>query len=561
MARKPKALKIAVYLRCSSDDQLDREYTTIDSQREITTLWAHQCVAVANTGGNLSFFLPDSIAKRFAGLPAQFVGEFADPGRTGTNLERPDYKRLAQLVASGDVNVVAVTYLSRLARGDAFSTASYHFKQDGAHIASIEEKFTDDAAGELAMKAQTFVDGFYAMQVSRHTKTKQAAMVAKGYWTGSKVPFGYEAQPVSGGDVSRNGSPSKKAVPTADAVHVVKAFETFVATRSIADVQRYLQGETMERWSIYRAQHLLTCETYRGVLVYGQNRNESAHEAIISAELWEAAQSAFAQRGTGVEIRTANGYQKDERKNDTVYYLRGYVRCVYCGCLMTPSYAGGKDKLTPYYTCTSGGFASKGKAECPIKRVNAGRLHTGVLEEIARVAAHPTRLDGFLREAVRLLPDASGLKNEAEKIKRRQKEAQAQIDRFLDILAKSKMDSPSVMARIKTLENELEATTVALADVQARVIASTARRPDTNALQALWSEFGENWAYLSDAERTEMLTLLVSRVEIEAKEKGTLHLFLQSPPLQVRFLNQSSSLCWTRTSNPLINSQVLRQLS
>jgi len=62
-------LRYAMYLRCSTDDQAEKDFTTIEVQREIAS--QH----VAERGGTLT-------------------GEYVDEGKSGTNLSRPGWIRL-----------------------------------------------------------------------------------------------------------------------------------------------------------------------------------------------------------------------------------------------------------------------------------------------------------------------------------------------------------------------------------------------------------------------------------------------------------------------------------
>jgi hypothetical protein len=80
--------------------------------------------------------------------------------------------------------------------------------------------------------------------------------------------------------------------------------------------------------------------------------------------------------------------------------------------------------------------------------------------------------------------------------------------------------------RIKEIEADKDRLAGQIADLTARIAASTARRPDTEARLALWTDFGTLWEHLTDEERTEMMGLLVEKVEMETNERGVLHLLL-----------------------------------
>src|SRR4051812_48683854 len=91
-------LRYAIYSRCSSDDQAQGDFTTIETQREINR--QH----VLNAGGIL-------------------VREYADEGKSGTNLNRPEWRQLRADAEAGLFDVVVATYMSRIGRGDPYTIA------------------------------------------------------------------------------------------------------------------------------------------------------------------------------------------------------------------------------------------------------------------------------------------------------------------------------------------------------------------------------------------------------------------------------------------------------
>ncbi len=101
--------RYAIYLRCSTDDQKHGDFTTVDTQRDINIR------TVAQKGGT-------------------FVGEYADEGKSGTNLNRPDWKRLLADAQEGLFDAVCVTYMSRLGRGNAFVIAEHELSKCGVRV-------------------------------------------------------------------------------------------------------------------------------------------------------------------------------------------------------------------------------------------------------------------------------------------------------------------------------------------------------------------------------------------------------------------------------------------
>src|SRR5262245_8922447 len=122
MRQRKAGNRYAIYLRCSSDDQAQGDFTTIDTQRELNT---QHIVAQAGT----------------------LVKEYVDEGKTGTNLKRPGWLQLLADAKAGLFDAVCVTYMSRLARGEVYHVAEYLLNEAGVQVELVREKFTPDLAG------------------------------------------------------------------------------------------------------------------------------------------------------------------------------------------------------------------------------------------------------------------------------------------------------------------------------------------------------------------------------------------------------------------------------
>jgi DNA invertase Pin-like site-specific DNA recombinase len=259
--------RYAIYLRCSTDDQKHGDFTTIDAQRE------HNTRHVAQIGGTL-------------------VREYADEGRSGTNLKRTGWQALLRDAEEGLFDAVVVTYMSRLARGEAYHVAEYLLKERGVLIELVRERFTPDLAGHVNKQMTILMDGMYPKMVSQWTKTKMQQMVEKGYVCGQTPTLGYRKVPVTDApDFSGNGKepPKRLVIHDEEAEIVHKAFTILAETAKYNPVVDYLRVATGRKWTIDSATRLLRNDAFRGVLRFGEWVNETAHEPIVSEDLWNAA--------------------------------------------------------------------------------------------------------------------------------------------------------------------------------------------------------------------------------------------------------------------------------
>lgn len=501
-------LRVALYLRCSTDDQRFGDYTTIDTQRSVNR-------AFAQAQG------------------AQVVAEFTDEGKSGTNLSRSGWKTMLAAARERQFDTVIVTYMSRLARGEMYHAAEYLLSEARVTVRPVQEQFTPDLAGAMSKGFKVLLDGMYPLQVSEWTKTALRERAAAGWSTGGPTPFGYRTEPVPGMEPvhlpsGRVKPAPRRRVPDEERrAMALAAFEVMARTDNMAEVQRYLREVAPERaWSIDAVRRMMKSEAYRGVARFGDLVNPSAHEAIVPEELFDTVQQLLAARAS----RPARPvrYHKADRRVPVHFYLAGRVRCGHCDSLMTPGSHQGANSKVGYYECLN---ATKKKAPCPIVRVNASTLHAVALEEIARLVSHPTRFDRLWREAVRHLPDAQEARHALRRIERNLSETRKKAARLLHALkagAAPALINPEIdsLAALETRQKQ-EAQRL-----EGEIAGARAVRPDTAGLRALWSRLVELWDHMSEDERSVVLSSLVESVTLSEKGKGCICLPLCSPLTQ-----------------------------
>lgn len=92
--------QVGVYIRLSRDDGDDRESESVENQRDIINRFIEE-------QDDLDFF-----------------DEYVDDGYTGTNFDRPSFKRLLSDIENGKINCVITKDLSRFGR-DHIDTGYY----------------------------------------------------------------------------------------------------------------------------------------------------------------------------------------------------------------------------------------------------------------------------------------------------------------------------------------------------------------------------------------------------------------------------------------------------
>ncbi len=480
--------RYAIYLRCSTDDQAQGDFTTIDAQRIVNTKY------VVQQGGVIA-------------------GEYADEGRSGTNLKRPKWKDLLADAEAGKFDRVCATYMSRLGRGDACAVAEYLLGETGVQVEYVNEKFTNDTAGYINRQITRFVDGMKVEEARQHTKTKMEQMVAAGYYCGGTLPLGYKAEPITHTPVlhSSDKEPPKRLVIDEEQAEIVRfAFDLFLDRGTIAAVRDYLKGVTSRNWTTFTTKYLLRNPVYLGVLEFGNWRNDSAHPAIIDNETWEAVQERLEA--------SPHKHSRAPISDSYTYYLRGLVVCPHCGCSYTNGAAkGGKVR---YYQCL---HDSKSMRKCPVGRVNAEALHNSVLKEISRASRHWTVMHKIIAESGGWQGIDETKKALRGQLSRKKQFAGVGIARIVSAVEKGH-ESEALLSRLAALEKEDAELGCQIDQLDVEIAMSKVARPTAAMVQAEWARVPELWDALSEGERTELLSSIVREVVVNAKDRVSLKL-------------------------------------
>ena len=478
------------YERCSSDDQKYGDFTTVDNQREINR--RHIQEQITREGG-------------------QYLGSYADEGKTGTNLKRADWNRLLADAQAKKFDGVCVTYMSRLARGNAFHVAEFLLKEAGVQVVMVKEKFDNDLGGQMQKDITIFADGVFCKQISDHTKTKMAAMVEKGYWCGAH-PFGYTKVFASdaGAFVSAEKEPPKRVVPHVDEAPLVRhGYEMALNRSTFADIREYLKSVTTRNWTTTSVKNMLMNETYTGVQQFGDWRNENGHKAIVDKATWEAVQ----------EILVVPRGRQPKHQDGFTYYLRGLVRCPHCGCSYTQFSSNGNAR-THYYGCLD---ANKGKSDCPVKRINADALHFTILSLVERAAKHHTFMHRIIGESGGWGSATDNQRAMRGQLAKKLQFVGVQIKNMTNALADGRA-TDLIFNRLEALQVEHKQVSEELRRMETEIARATVRRPTAEQVCGAWGQIIDLWDVLTEEERKEVMSGLVQEVAVTQKDRVHLRL-------------------------------------
>lgn len=120
---------------------------------------------------------------------------YIDDGYSGTNFDRPGFKRLIGDIDSGKINMVITKDMSRLGR-DYIGTGELVEKYFPSHnvrfiaITDNIDTFLDDSNSDIA-PFKAIINDFYAKDISKKIRASLKAKMREGKCVSGRVPYGY----------------------------------------------------------------------------------------------------------------------------------------------------------------------------------------------------------------------------------------------------------------------------------------------------------------------------------------------------------------------------------
>ena len=372
-----KKVRCAIYTRKSTDEGLEKEFNTLEAQRE--------------AGEN---YIKSFKHQGWIALP----DHYDDGGFSGGNLKRPALQQLLKDVEKGKVDMIVVYKIDRLTRSLLdFAQLVKTLEKHNCSFVSVTQHFnTCDSMGKLTLNILLSFAQFERELGAERVRDKIAASRKKGMWTGGSVPLGYTLKN------------KKLIIDPAEAEIVRFIFEDYARTRSellttqhsiergYTPKERKNKDGTFKNKEIFNhsmVNHILNNPLYLGKMPYKGELYEGQHKAIISQELWDRIKSFKAEN-------LGNAFCPSRSVKNSL--LKGLLECECCGT-MIPTRCKRGNKYYEYYSALKSVKEGAKTHSCKIGSVPAGELDTFVLEKIQQIFKSPK----IMREMAKQLEEAN----------------------------------------------------------------------------------------------------------------------------------------------------------
>ena len=311
--------------------------------------------------------------------------EYVDDGYSGTNFERPAFKRMIEDAKTGKIDTIIVKDFSRFGR-DYIGVGDY-LEQVlpilGIRFISLNNNYdSNDYLGKtmgIDMAIHNLVNNLYSKDISKKLKSALRVKWKNGQWTGGKPPFGYLRDsetgewlidPVAGKYVRTIFDKAIEGCGTSQISYYMNEQKIPTPGRYNKEngLTHYGYNQKMPEseilWDCGMVRAILGRYEYTGALVQGKRQSiavgskvtrksrdkdvvitKNVHPAIVSEEEYEIAKATIAFM------------KKPDYRGTRKFALKGKVRCGNCRRSMVLMESGANDRVYCPHKKMTGKFA------------------------------------------------------------------------------------------------------------------------------------------------------------------------------------------------------------
>ncbi len=471
-----KLWKAALYIRLSREDEGDKaESCSVTSQREILKEYVKQ---------------HDDI---------ELYDIYIDDGWSGTNFDRPDFRRMMSDINGGNVNCVIVKDLSRFGRnavdsGYYLDTVFTQLRVRFIAINNAVDTFSGNmnaATHCITVGVQNVINESVAATTSVNVRASLNIAREKGHFIGSFSTYGYLKDP---------NDHHKLIIDEEVAPIIEQIFNWFIGGKSVLGIARELNAMGVPNPSAYKklkgmkyhhrsldssnglwpdssVRRILKNQMYIGNMVQGKNQTvsykikqcraipenewiivEGTHEPIIDKETFYKAQSLF------------NKHVKSTKKTNDVDLFAGLVRCADCKRIMSKKTNSLSYGTYEYYRCST--HVRMDKNACSKHTIRIDKLKRAVLITLQKTIDTATELSELVAEISRnphKNRDTSHLRASLDlQLSEREKAFKMQTDLYPDMKS-GLISMEEYLSLKKSIENKIKSLDEKIESIKANI--------------------------------------------------------------------------------------------
>ena len=478
----------------------------------------------------------------------EIVGEYEDAGKSGKSIEgRTDFNRMMEDIKTGkdDVSFVLVFKLSRFGRNAADVLSTLQTMQDfGVNLVCVEDGIDSSKdAGKLMISVLSAVAEIERDNIRVQTMEGRIQKAREGRWNGGFAPYGYTL--IDG----------RLEVNEEEAVAIRTIFDQYVNTdMGSTAIAKYLENHGIHKIARQNGKNplfdaalirrILNNPVYSGKIAYGRRKTEKVHgtrneyhqveqddyllvdglhEALVSDEVWEAAQIKL--------VLQAKKYKRvNQGKGEKVHLLSGIVKCPICGVGLYGNKSikhkadGTKYKDFFYYGCKHRQMIHGHKCDFK-KQINEELLDDAVAEIISKLVSKP-KFASMMQKEINMKVDTSALEQEIAALEKQLRQCYAVKTRLAEDIDMLDPDDRHYSRMKKDMEDRLYKMYDKIDDLESQVIDAKAKKRAIEAdkvtgnnIYKILIYFDKLYAVMDQTEKRQFVETLIDEIQIYEERK------------------------------------------
>lgn len=478
----------------------------------------------------------------------EIVGEYEDAGKSGKSIEgRLQFNQMMEDVKSGKDNVsyVLVFKLSRFGRNAADVLSTLQVMQDfGVNLICVEDGIDSSKdAGKLMISVLSAVAEIERENIRVQTMEGRIQKAREGKWNGGFAPYGYQLV---------NG---KLEINEEEAVAIRTIYDQYVNTDIGSNgISKYLENHGIRKiqrqngknplFDAHLVRLILKNPVYCGKIAYGRRKTEKVHgtrneyhlveqdnyllvdglhEAIISEEVWNAAQAKL--------IAQAKKYEHvNKGKDERTHLLSGIVKCPICGAGMYGNKSikykkdGSKYKDFFYYGCKHRNMQRGHKCDYR-KQIREELLDDAVAEVIVKLVSNPN-FATMMQEKINMKVDTTAIDQEITNYEKQLRQDYSIKSKLMEEIDNLDPDDRHYTRRKSDLDDRLYRMYDKIEELESQLIDARAKKTSIEAEKITGDNiykvlicFDKLYFAMNDVERRQLIEALIAEIQIYEERK------------------------------------------
>ncbi len=358
--------KMAFYIRLSKEDGDNIESESIKNQRDI-----------------LNSFLK-SFHESF-----EYIDEYVDDGYSGSNFNRPAWKKLIEDINNKKINTIITKDLSRMGR-DYICMGEYIeriFPENNIRFIAINDDIDTlkETPGLEFLQFKLVFNDYYLKDTSKKIRRVLKNKKERGKFLGKKAVYGYKKDKNDKYHLVIDKKVKNNVILIFNLIakgYSISNVCSVLKEKRIQNPDSYIKGINKYDWCYKTIEEMIKNETYIGNITQGKRKKinyKSKKEIRIPIKDWIVVNNTHKPIISKELFIKSNEMLRRKKyiRNTNSYILKGLIRCSNCNHLMTMMFINNRR-----YVCCSRYLSCK---KCVSNTINYDDLEIIVVKNINKL--------------------------------------------------------------------------------------------------------------------------------------------------------------------------------